>query len=128
MTPEEIYAQIPRLTCQRKCQIGCGPIGMSTGEWRTLIQNIGYEPTGPSIIHGGHVFMTCLTCPLLNPHNGECMAYDVRPLICRLWGTVKKMRCPFGCLPERWLSDQEAGSLITAMDYLDRPTGKGVSR
>lgn len=52
-----------------------------------------------------------LTCPLLTPQR-RCAAYESRPMICRLWGMVKKMRCPFGCRPSRWLSDCEADELL----------------
>jgi hypothetical protein len=31
---------------------------------------------------------------------------------CRIWGTTKKLACPHGCIPERWLSDEEAGDLL----------------
>lgn len=46
----------------------------------------------------------------------KCSVYFQRPLICRLWGTVKKMACPHGCQPTTWLSDQEAGLLIQKME------------
>jgi Fe-S-cluster containining protein len=55
-----------------------------------------------------------LACPVLNDA-GRCSAYAVRPLICRLWGMVKMMRCPHGCEPSRWLTDDEAKSLLTAV-------------
>ena len=34
-----------------------------------------------------------LTCPLLDKH-GKCMVYTVRPMICRLFGSAKSMKCP----------------------------------
>lgn len=46
-------------------------------------------------------------CALLR-RDGACSVYVDRPLICRLWGVVETMPCPFGCRPERWLSEQEA--------------------
>jgi len=123
-TVAEIYAEIPRLNCQRKCQECCGPIAMSGIEWFNLTQYLGYRPIVPRVVadkaamgtipyrFGTTVFMECVTCPLLNPHDGSCMAYEVRPLICRIWGTVPKLRCPWGCLPERWLTDIEASKIM----------------
>lgn len=54
----------------------------------------------------------CRLCPNLNPHNGECMAYAVRPLICRMWGLTKRMKCPYGCVPERWVDDAEFAHIL----------------
>jgi len=33
-------------------------------------------------------------------------------MICRLWGLTKSMACPFGCVPERWLTEDEAHALL----------------
>jgi Fe-S-cluster containining protein len=39
----------------------------------------------------------------------RCTHYEIRPSICRLWGLVKDtLECPFGCVPERWLTNEEA--------------------
>lgn len=44
----------------------------------------------------------------------RCAVYDVRPLICRLWGAVEDMPCPYGCTPEpRFLTTQEAMILLS---------------
>ena len=44
----------------------------------------------------------------------ECEIHEARPLICRLFGIVDidLMRCPWGCVPERWLSDAESRALL----------------
>jgi hypothetical protein len=49
---------------------------------------------------------------MLNQETGKCKVYSIRPTICRLWGLVRKMACPWGCVPERWLSDDEARRII----------------
>jgi Fe-S-cluster containining protein len=53
-------------------------------------------------------------CVFLLPFTGKCLAYSIRPLVCRLWGVidVPGMRCPFGCIPERWVSMTEYSELI----------------
>jgi hypothetical protein len=38
------------------------------------------------------------TCPALK--DGRCSVYDVRPTLCRLWGVVEDMPCPWGCVPD----------------------------
>jgi hypothetical protein len=41
--------------------------------------------------------------------------------ICRLWGVVPAMACPFGCQPDRWLSDREACLLLAEMRAIGGP-------
>ncbi len=62
-----------------------------------------------------------LTCTWL--HEGRCSVYEVRPLICRLWGATEAMPCPFGCEPDRVLTDEESSALISAVK-----TRLGVSK
>ena len=54
-----------------------------------------------------------MTCSMLAP-NGRCTVYSLRPLVCRMWGVVRAMPCPWGCEPERWLTDREAMKLMAA--------------
>lgn len=42
-----------------------------------------------------------LTCAWLTA-GGQCSTYETRPLVCRLFGAVRGMRCPHGCRPQRW--------------------------
>jgi hypothetical protein len=39
-------------------------------------------------------------------------------LICRAWGLVKRMSCPFGCVPDRWLSDAEFARLAATSEEI----------
>jgi Fe-S-cluster containining protein len=64
-----------------------------------------------------------VSCPALCSVTQTCNFYEQRPLICRLWGVVQRLRCPFGCVPERWLSDKEADRLIRQSNT----AGKGMS-
>jgi Fe-S-cluster containining protein len=98
---ETVYAKVPRLACQRRCQRSCVPISMTPFERARISTLTGRVPWTPS----GHA-----ACSLLDA-TGACGVYAVRPLICRLWGVVETMRCPVGCQPERWLTEAEAESL-----------------
>lgn len=114
-----LYADLPAIKCQRKCWEACGPIPSTLAEWQRMAEASGW--TGPPVetqIMAGAFWApgiefgpaTMLTCPLLT--KGLCSVYAVRPIICRLWGLVKKMECPHGCKPSRWLTDQEAGYFL----------------
>ena len=109
MSIDQIYARIPKIDCKRKCHMACGPIHVFGVEWDRMqaasLVTIG--TVGPS-----------LTCPALS--GNACSIYEVRPLICRLWGVVKAMTCPWGCVPERWLSDREAEDLMRRLDRMSK--------
>jgi Fe-S-cluster containining protein len=91
---DELYAELPALDCQRRCQDSCGPIAMSYVEWARIVKKLGYEPRATGAV-----------CPLLRA--GLCSVYPVRPMLCRLWGLVETMQCPWGCVPERVLTTRE---------------------
>lgn len=104
----ELYALVPEIPdCKRTCWRSCGPVVqlgiLSPYELSRLHDVERTERDDPS------------TCELLTEDN-LCRAYERRPFICRLWGTVPRMACPEGCQPERWLTDAEA------MDLLNRIT------
>lgn len=60
-----------------------------------------------------------LTCTALF-FTGLCTIYEHRPLICRTWGLVKKMACPFGCIPDRWMTDREFDALMREIHELKK--------
>jgi len=124
---EALYALLPKVQCQRKCQRYCGPILMTRMEASRLEQKRGYLNLVPAgeiakrayLPTAALVVETCVGivpdpreqyCPFLGPFPlGQCMAYSIRPLVCRAWGTMnnEQMRCPHGCVPERWLTNEE---------------------
>jgi hypothetical protein len=107
-TLQAIYDAIPKIDCQRKCIEACGPILMSSAELIRISAVV-----KPPTFHP-----ETLTCSKLQAQ--ECSIYSLRPLICRLWGVVKRMRCPFGCQPERWLSERESRELLARAERLVR--------
>lgn len=42
----------------------------------------------------------------------RCSVYEIRPMICRLWGLVRGMPCPYGCRPEGGLLPDEEGQRL----------------
>lgn len=103
-----IYREVPNVHCQGKCWRACGPLWMTRLEAKRLVRASGrpLKIVGPDLL-----------CPFLTT-DGRCSGYDARPLICRIFGAVEKMRCPEGCVPDRWLSDEEAGELIRRINKI----------
>ena len=101
---DSLYARLPHIHCQRKCQPACGPIMMSPAEWRRIAERVGQTPQPNKD----------LTCPLLSIM-GNCSVYDIRPAICRIYGLTQALSCPAGCVPERWIDDREAFELLQAI-------------
>lgn len=110
-----LYAKLPAIRCKGRCSASCGVIVLQQIEYDAISAKRAIPATPPGV----------LFCPLLRAR--RCSAYDVRPLICRLWGLVKSdnrewMRCPHGCKPSRWLSDAEAFALIDEAIAIDGRT------
>ena len=104
---EALYASMPSIDCQMLCHPACGPIVMSRREHERLVG-----------AHGPREAEADLVCPYLGRESGLCGAYEVRPLICRLWGVVETMRCEWGCVPERYLTEAEAEALLAEAQTL----------
>jgi len=117
---EAIYSRIPSVPCKRLCSECCGPISMEVIEYAYIF---GKQPAPREFEMFGRTPMVINPvtgdCPKLS-RDGACMVYDRRPAICRLWGAVKAMACPFGCEPERWLSDNEANAILRQVESLDK--------
>jgi hypothetical protein len=106
---QELYDRIPRIPdCDGRCWTSCGPIGMSDRE-RQRIRQAGYRITPyEQAMRRAETYR----CEALTGDR-RCAVYEMRPLICRLWGTVESMPCVFGCVPEGgFLSDAEGYWLV----------------
>lgn len=106
---EAIYASLPAVPCTGRCHESCSFIGVLPVE-RTRMQHCGIEP--PDVIDA--------PCRHLS-FAGRCNIHADRPLVCRLYGATPKLTCPFGCEPERWLSDEEARALFARVEALGPP-------
>lgn len=115
MSIDKAYSLIPNISCKGLCQQACGPIGCSDAEAQRF-QNNGISL--PTIVD--HPTQGSLTCSHLNI-DGKCNIYENRPLVCRLFGVVKKMKCKHGCKPERYLTENEEISLMNMVNETNKP-------
>jgi hypothetical protein len=105
----ELYAQIPaNPDCDGRCWTSCGPIDMSDRE-RQRIRAAGVRITP---YEQAKANLDRFWCDALTGDK-RCAVYELRPLVCRLWGVVESMPCVYGCRPDgRYLTDIEAYRLI----------------
>ena len=101
---DEIYAQVPEIDCQGWCHESCGPLVLTDAERQRITDRHGV--TIPDLVRW--------TCPALTAF-GRCQVHADRPLLCRMWGVVESMPCPFGCRPPRVLSDAEGHRLLAEL-------------
>jgi Fe-S-cluster containining protein len=111
---KKIYAEVPEVNCKGLCHETCGVIPTSRIENRIISERVGYNFINRQvelIEEKG-----CLTCPALV--DNRCSIYKDRPLICRLYGAVKALRCPHGCTPKAFLPERKSRKLIMKVQEL----------
>jgi hypothetical protein len=106
---QAIYDQVPPMKdCKGHCWISCGPASITPWE-RKRLADAGHPVTPDEIARKSPYDFFC---EALGP-DGRCRAYDIRPLICRLWGAVEWLPCPWGCRPVGgWLPNGTAFRLL----------------
>ena len=108
---QRIYDSIPDVGCKGLCQECCGPMACTEFEAARIEQVTGKPFPSAS---------RCDSCPFLK--DSRCSIYKHRPVICRLWGAIPAMRCPFGCKPT--LSDREGKRVLLEVQKL---SGEGAT-
>lgn len=100
-----VYKQVPDAGCVGLCANTCTTFPVPRVEARNVRRatgaDIGLRPGNDNPF---------TRCPLLD-EDGRCTGYDVRPLICRMWGAAIGMQCAHGCQPARLLTVAETVSL-----------------
>jgi uncharacterized protein len=106
---EKVYAQVPVIDCRGNCWDTCTRFPVTRAENRRLRRETGQEiePAGRQ--------RQLPPCPLLV--NLRCSAYDIRPLLCRLWGASQIFPCNYGCVPAAGLLSVKTTYLLLARAY-----------
>ena len=121
---QDLFDRIPKLNCTGECgrrnsrlnDTCCGPIGCTALEADWLDGFDGIKAEWDSCGNGNvnmdiESLFPMRVCPHLGI-GGRCTAYEARPLICRLWGVVERMKCPYGCRPERYMTEKEVNEIF----------------
>lgn len=109
---EDLYARLPRVNCKQLCGGTCGPILLTDLEADRLRRA---DPQRRAIRVVGDGARA--RCVYLSPRE-RCAVYAVRPLICRVYGAVRRLSCYHGCTPDRWLTDREFLEIAKAIERL----------
>ena len=104
---EELYAQIPNMNCPSGCSDCCCLVRFSRYE-------VGQISTAKIIraVYTRFRQATTQKCPHVTK-DSHCNIYQVRPFVCRLFGTAdhERLRCPKGVRAEKMLTAEEAKKL-----------------
>ena len=94
---EALYATLPTVECVGLCWNSCGPVDMTIAE-RERIAERGVEIVPFSSERAQRwAAGEPLHCAALN-HMRRCSIYDIRPLICRIYGVARgELACRHGC-------------------------------
>ncbi len=117
---ERLYATLPTIQCKGLCGAACGPIPLTDVEARRL-QVVSHRKPRTLLLLApvvdAHGDTRRERCVYVTPAD-RCSVYAARPLVCRAFGLVKRMSCPRGCLPDRWLSDVDFLELAQAVERI----------
>lgn len=113
-----IYAAVPSVACKGLCHDQCSIIPLTTAERSAIQTYTGRRvKTLPQV---AHVVMRPTddgACRYLKRQ--RCTIYDVRPMICRLYGSADGLECPHGCRPVgALLSRDEVHGLLLRLEKL----------
>ena len=105
---EELYAQIPNMTCPPGCSDCCCIVRFSRYEVAQISTAKIIRATFTRLRQA-----TTQKCPYLT-EDSRCSIYQSRPFVCRLFGTteIERLRCPKGVEPDKLLSAEEGEILI----------------
>lgn len=117
---EELYKRIPKLECKGLCHQTCAFIAASKVERKRVKERLHKDIfiSIDSVYKNPEKFrlQDIRYCKALK--DKRCSIYNIRPLICRLYGAAEGLKCEFGCKPERIMTDKEAADLINEVDAL----------
>jgi hypothetical protein len=119
---EQVWDQIPPVQGRGLCAQACGPIDASTREKQRL------GATGVQLLPRSQALAVladtgAYRCPALTDTD-QCSAYQDRPTVCRLWGAMQSLPCPYGCLPDQLLDDATGLALLAQSLHAGGDSGR----
>jgi uncharacterized protein len=111
-TLEEIYKKIPPIECKGMCHHSCTVIPAAKIEIKRARERLKKNPFNSPAQASTYMEenKNVPSCKALI--DKRCSIYTMRPAICRLFGVVENLKCPYGCIPERYLTKKESYDII----------------
>jgi uncharacterized protein len=115
---QQIYKRIPDIECKGLCHQSCTLVPAAKIEIKKARERMGGKnPFSPisaaKTITEKNMIPSCAALK-----DKRCSIYHARPAICRLYGVAEGLDCPFGCVPKKKLTKQEAYDLIREIEAL----------
>jgi len=112
-----LYKNIPDVECKGLCHESCTLIPVSKIERKRIREHT--KLTFDSVLK--NFDNLCKTgevssCKALKDQ--RCSIYNLRPAICRGFGVVESLECPFGCEPINKLSKTQFNKILTDIDNI----------
>lgn len=111
---QALYDLLPTIACKGLCENSCTAISMSTLEDARIGMRGVDMPDKDAMrldLEVANRNGEKYRCPALV--DGQCSVYDVRPMICRVWGVAESLPCEYGCQPDPgYLSDDATFMLL----------------
>lgn len=114
---DALYATLPTVACTGQCAGACGAIPLTDAEARRLQVTAHQKPRTLPLAATDQDGAAKERCVYLTPTD-RCRVHDVRPLICRVYGVLSALSCPFGCVPSAWLDDVRFLRLAQAVERI----------
>ncbi len=114
-TLADLYAMIPGVACRGLCWTACGPVPSSPAERRAVKAATGIDLPVDAVqaARVGEATGMGFTCPALSAFH-TCRVHETRPAVCRAYGVAEGLPCPYGCVPDRVLSDVDTYAILRA--------------
>lgn len=109
---DRLYSQLPVVHCQGRCAHSCGEVAVKPAELERILDRVG-------VVAAQEIRPHSCVCPFLA--DGRCSVYDIRPLMCRVWGSVERgvAHCPYDCRVEpRPLTTKQLISIVRRINQI----------
>lgn len=121
-----------KVPCKKGCSECCGIVPFTKSEFDAipihLKENIEITKMGED--HYVPVNGKDLKCPFLKQNdsgNKQCSIYEYRPFICKAFGRLEKLTCPFGANGKKLIKSKDIAKLMPLDLKLDKEEEKSLS-
>jgi len=105
------YDKIPPVACKGLCQEACGALVLLKKEVDEIRKEFGKTISTDQN----------LSCTALCKVSGTCTVYSARPWVCRAYGAMEGLECPYGCNTAPLVSKKDGDKMLRALQKAGGP-------